>query len=78
MSNGTRAASGGGGGGLKNCPKGVGLKDGGVLAFRFGAAAERNEWPVKFPSFDEEETKDEGEGDVPGLAEALGRTAGSR
>ena len=71
--------SNGTGGVSKNCPKGVGLKEGCVLAFRFGAAIEKDEWPVKFPSFDEEqELGDGGEGDVPGLAEALGRTAGSR
>lgn len=62
-------------GGLKNCPKGVGLKDGGVLAFRFG---DGNEWLVTIPSFEDHDREMRARGGIPGFAEALAMTAESR
>ena len=46
-------------GGFSNCPKGLGLKEGSILAFRFGDAIEADEWPVKIPTFDEQDEAQE-------------------
>lgn len=64
--------------GLKNCPKGVGLREGGVLAFRFGDAVEEDDWPVKIPSFDDLDREQRANGDIPGLSEAMAKTTESR
>ena len=64
--------------GLKNCPKGVGLKEGGVLAFRFGDAVAEDDWPVTIPSFEDHDREMRANGGIPGFAEALAKTAESR